>query len=273
MSRRPGQRGRPSSSRKGGGRRSTPRNRPGLGGEQVEGRRAVRELLLAGRRTVREIVLAQDLDPAPLLDDIRQLATEQRVPLREVGRSKLDDLAVTSAPQGVVARAAPLPEVDLERLADGAGGVPFLLAVDGITDPQNLGAVLRTADGAGVTGVVLPRHRNARVTPAVTKAAAGAIEYLPIATVPGIPAALQALSGHGVWCVGLEADASTSVHDLRVATDPIVLVLGGEGRGLSRLVRERCDVLAAVPLRGSLDSLNVSVAAGVACYAIDRQRH
>ena len=215
--------------------------------------------------------MAEDLDPAPLLDDIRQLAGEQRVPIREVGRAKLDELAVTSAPQGVIATAAPLPELDLDALLE-PGGTPFLLAVDGITDPQNLGAVLRTADGAGVTGVVLPRHRNARVTPAVTKAAAGAIEYLPIATVPGIPAALQTLSSKGVWSVGLEADAQTSVHDLRVATDPVVLVLGGEGRGLSRLVRERCDVLASVPLRGSLDSLNVSVAAGVACYAVDRAR-
>jgi len=215
--------------------------------------------------------MARDLDPAPVLDDIRQLAGEQRVAIREVGRAKLDELAVTSAPQGVVATAAALPETDLADLVE-EGRPAFLLAIDGITDPQNLGAVLRTADGAGVTGVVLPRHRNARVTPAVTKAAAGAIEYLPIATVPGIPAALQTLSSKGVWSVGLEADAQTSVHDLRVATDPVVLVLGGEGRGLSRLVRERCDVLASVPLRGSLDSLNVSVAAGVACYAVDRAR-
>ena len=267
---------RPGPARRDVGRRSpSPSPGPrGLGGEQVEGRHAVRELLLAGRRRVRDVWLAEDVDPAPILEDIRQLAAEARVAVKRVSRTQLDHEARSDAPQGVLAHAAPIPEADLERLATGDGdrGTPFLLAVDGITDPQNLGALLRTAECAGATGVVLPRHRVAHVTPTVAKAAAGAIEHLPIALVGGLPSALARLRDLGVWIVGLDGAGDTSVFDLQVASEPLALVLGAEGRGLSRLVRERCDVLAAIPLRGALSSLNVSAAAAVACYEVARRR-
>jgi 23S rRNA (guanosine2251-2'-O)-methyltransferase len=235
-------------------------------------------LLLAGRRRTYEVLLADDLDHADILDDIVDLAGELRVPVRRVSRRQLDDTSHTDAAQGVVARAGELPDAHLDDLchpparADGAPTVPFLLAVDGVTDPGNLGAMLRTAEGAGVTGVLLPRHRSVHVTPTVTKAAAGAVEHVPIALVGGLPTAISELREAGIWVVGLDADAETSLFDLPIATEPVCLVVGAEGAGLSRLVRQRCDVVASIPLRGHLGSLNVSVSAAIACYEIVRRR-
>ncbi|MCU1453711.1 MAG: rRNA methyltransferase, partial [Acidimicrobiales bacterium] len=246
----------------------------GLGGEQVEGRQAVRELLLAGRRKVRELWLAADLDPAPVLDDIRELAAETRVLVQEVGRGKLEAAARTEAPQGVLAFAAPLPEVELEDLLHVRRGAPapFLLCSDGITDPGNLGALLRSAECAGVTGVVLPRHRAVHVTPAVTKAAAGAIEHLPMCLVGGLPTALQQLRKAGVWVLGLDEAADRPLWEMSVGDQPVALVLGAEGSGLSRLVRERCDAVARIPMRGRLASLNVGTAGALACFEVARHR-
>lgn len=251
--------------RAGGGR--------GLGGDQVEGRQAVRELLIAGRRKVREVWLVDDGDDAPILRDIRELAAAERVPVVAVGRGRFAARARCEAPQGVLALAAPLPETDLADLARPVGGrAPFLVALDGVTDPGNLGAVLRSAECAGVTGAVLPRHRAVHVTPAATKAAAGAVEHVPIAVVGGLPAALAGLRRDGLHVVGLDGAADTSLHDLTGADGPVCLVLGAEGRGLSRLVRERCDEVVAIPMAGALGSLNVSAAAALACFEIARQR-
>ena len=231
----------------------------------------MRELLLAQRRRVRELWLLADQDPSELLTDILELADSERVPVREVARAKFFAEARCEALQGVLAKAAPLDETPLEDLATARGRTPpFLVAVDGVTDPGNLGALLRSADGAGVTGIVLPRHRAVHVTPTVTKAAAGAVEHLRFAVVGGLPAALQQLSARGVWVVGLDGDASTGLWDLPAADGPIALVLGAEGSGLSRLVRQRCDELVSIPLSGALGSLNVSVAGALACFEVAR---
>lgn len=239
----------------------------------MEGRQAVRELLLAGRRRAREVVLAADLDPAPIIDDIIDLADERKVTIRQLSRQKFESLTRTDSSQGVMAGAAPLEPVSLEQLtAPRRGAPPFLVLLDGVTDPGNLGAVLRTAECAGVTGVVLPRHRAAHVTPTVTKAAAGAIEHLPMTVVSGLPTAMRALSDGGLWTVGLDAGGETSLYELTTATEPLALVLGAEGAGLSRLVRDRCDTVASIPLGGVLGSLNVSAAAAVACFEIARRR-
>ena len=144
------------------------------------------------------------------------------------------------------------------------------MALDGVTDPGNLGAVLRVAETAGVTGVIVPRHRSARLSPAAVKAAAGAVEHLPVAAVSGVPALLDRAARAGVWSVGLDAEGEADVFALDVADRPLVVVLGAEGRGLSRLARERCDLVAAIPMRGALESLNVATAAAVACHAIAR---
>jgi 23S rRNA (guanosine2251-2'-O)-methyltransferase len=248
--------------------------RGGVGGEQVEGVHAVRELLLAGRRAVHEIWVLADTEKSPALGDIRELAAAERVVVREVGRGKFFAEARCEAPQGVLAKAAPLPESDLDDLASRAtaGAAPFLVAVDGVTDPGNLGALLRSAECAGVTGVVLPRHRAVHVTPTVTKAAAGAVEHLRFSVVGGLPAALSRLREQDVWVIGLDGGAPTGIWDLPAADSPIALVLGAEGRGLSRLVRERCDELVSIPLLGRLESLNVAAAAALACYEVARRR-
>jgi 23S rRNA (guanosine2251-2'-O)-methyltransferase len=280
---RPGSRG-PAASRGGSDRRTTDRDDApqrrragaprGLGGEQVEGRQAVRELLLAGTRRVREVMIASDQDDAVVLEDIAELALDLGVAVRDVSRAKLLAEARTETPQGIIAMAAPLPETELDDLARGAQGgpAPFLLAVDGVTDPGNLGALLRSAECAGVSGVVLPKHRAVHVTPTVTKAAAGAVEYLPMALVGGLPAAITRLQELGVWVVGLDAGGDRGLFDLPVAGEPVCLVLGAEGRGLSRLVRQRCDVVAGIPLLGRLGSLNVSVAGALACFEVARRR-
>jgi 23S rRNA (guanosine2251-2'-O)-methyltransferase len=250
--------------------RRSGRDEPGLGGDQVEGRNAVRELLRAGRRPVSEVLVAP-VKGAPVIDEILDLASAAHVQVRRVGADELEERSRTDSPQGVLALAAPVPAVDV----DDRMGAPdaFLVALDGVTDPRNLGAVLRVAETAGVTGVVLPRHRSARLTPAAVKAAAGAIEHLALATASGVPALLDRASRAGVWSVGLDAGGTADVFALEVADRPLVVVLGAEGSGLGRLTRARCDLVAAIPMRGAIESLNVATAAAVACHAIARRRH
>ncbi|MCB0963754.1 MAG: 23S rRNA (guanosine(2251)-2'-O)-methyltransferase RlmB, partial [Acidimicrobiales bacterium] len=185
-----------------------------------------------------------------------------------------DAAARTDAPQGVLAFAKPLPEASLDDLIARRKGrpAPFLLCSDGITDPGNLGALLRSAECAGVTGVVLPQHRAVHVTPAVTKAAAGAVEHLPMATVGGLPTAIASMREAGVWVVGLDERADTTLWELDMGDAPVALVLGAEGPGLGRLVRERCDQLVSIPMRGRVASLNVGTAGTLACFEIARTR-
>jgi 23S rRNA (guanosine2251-2'-O)-methyltransferase len=234
----------------------------------------VRELLLAGRRPVREVLVSTDHDDAGV-KDIVELARARRVAVTVVSRRVLDGQARTESPQGVLARAAALPEAELDDLALVADGRrPFLVAVDGVTDPGNLGALLRSAEGAGASGIVIPRHRAVHITPTVAKAAAGAIEHLPIAVVGGLPAALERAKQLGCWVIGLDDAADRSLFDLDdFGEQGVVVVLGAEGSGLSRLARARCDLVVAIPMLGHLSSLNVSAAAALACYEIARQRH
>ena len=233
--------------------------------EQVEGKRAVRELLVAGRRTVRDVWIAGEG-----LDEVVELARTAGAKVRFVDDADLARRARTGAPQGVVARADPIAPASLEELlADPAA---FLVALDGVTDPQNLGAVVRSAETAGATGIIVPRHRAAPVSPAAVKAAAGALEYVPVATASGIPAAVTQASRAGVWSIGLDAEGATSVFDLPVADRALMLVLGSEGSGLARLTRDRCDVLARIPLHGRIASLNVAAAAAIACAEVARAR-
>lgn len=245
-----------------------------LGGGQVEGRQAVRELLIAGRRRAYEIWIAGDVDHSEIIDDIRELARASRVPVIEVSRKKLEFTARSEAPQGILAHAAPVPAVPLEELLKRRPGrIPFLVAVDGVTDPGNLGALLRCCEGAGVNGVVLPRHRSVHITPTVTKTSVGAVEYIPIAVAGGLPATLTRMRELGIWVVGLDDAADKSLFEIGdLASEAICLVLGAEGTGLSRLVRERCDLIVSIPMKGRLSSLNVSAAAALATYEVTRHR-
>ena len=234
----------------------------------------MRELLIAGRRKVHEIWISAELEGDAGVDDIVTIAEAQRVQVVHVAKSRLEREARSEAPQGVLAHAAELPEADLGDLLRGDGTTPpFLVAVDGVTDPGNLGAIVRSCDGAGVTGVLLPRHRAVHVTPTVAKAAAGAVEFVPMALVPGLPAVLGQMKDFGIWTVGLDDGADRSLFDLGdLATEPVCLVLGAEGAGLSRLVRDRCDAIASIPMLGGVASLNVSAAAALATYEVARAR-
>lgn len=262
---------------RGGGRPTRPRaNDRALGGEQIEGRQAVRELLVASRRRIREILLADDSERNPITGEILELARAQRVPVRHVSRHEVDEQARSEAPQGVIAFAEPLEEMLLDEVLNSAKQSDeklFLVAVDGVTDPGNLGAILRSCEGAGVDAVILPRHRAVHITPSAAKAAAGAIEYLTMCVVPGLPTAIQQLRDNDVWVVGLDDDADKPIFGLGdLAREHICLVLGAEGPGLSRLVRERCDLVVSIPMRGALSSLNVSAAAALATYEVVRAR-
>jgi 23S rRNA (guanosine2251-2'-O)-methyltransferase len=245
-----------------------------LGGEQVEGRQAVRELLIAQRRKALEVWISSELEGSESVEDIVALAKANRVPVTYAARRKLESEARSEAPQGVLAKAEPLPEADFGTLLRRrAGRVPFLVAIDSVTDPGNLGAIVRSCDGAGVDGVIVPRHRAVHVTPTVAKAAAGAIEHVPIAVVPGLPAALARVKEAGIWVVGLDDAADRSLFELGdLAEEAVCLVLGAEGAGLSRLARERCDLVVSIPMNGRLSSLNVSAAAALATYEVLRHR-
>ena len=233
----------------------------------------MREVLLAGRRRVQEVLISEDAHDSAILAEIVDLAEDRRVELRRLTRRRLDEKALTESHQGVVATAEPVRPVPLEDLLQPLRGEPpFLVALDGVTDPGNLGAVLRTAEVAGATGVVLPRHRAVRLTPAAMKAAAGAVEYLRIALVGGLPAAITQASEAGVWPIGLDGGGRQTIYDVRVAEEPIMLVLGAEGRGLSQLVHRRCEQVVSIPQRGQVQSLNVSAAAAVALYEVRRRR-
>jgi 23S rRNA (guanosine2251-2'-O)-methyltransferase len=240
-----------------------------LGGSIVPGPRATLELLRAKRRRVHSVTIARDRDD-DAIDEIVALAAATGASVRRVDPERLRGEANVDAPQGVLARAdAVLPAPLAPLLADDAA---FLVALDGVTDPHNLGAVLRSAVAAGVTGVVVPRRRSVLLTPAAVKAAAGAVEHARIALVGGVAATLDHASRAGVWTVGLDAAAGSTVDEVTVADRPLVLVVGGEGTGLARLVRERCDVVARIPMPGPVESLNVSVAAAIACFEIARHR-
>jgi len=233
----------------------------------------VRELLLAGRRRVREVWIAEGVGESDLVQEILDLCAESRLPVRNVPRARLDAMATSDSPQGILARAEPIPEEDLDDMCKQQGDVkPFLLAFDGVTDPHNLGSLIRTGECAGITGIVLPRHRAVHITPTVAKASAGAVEHVPMTLVAGLPAALLTCKTAGVWTVGLDMEGDTDIGDLAVADQPVALVFGAEGAGLSRLTKQRCDVLARIPQYGAVASLNVAAAGAIACFEIARRR-
>lgn len=247
-----------------------PERERGLGGDQVEGVNAVRELLRADRRDVKELLISVGRENSPAIEEIIELAREQRVRVREVGATQMEAVARSESPQGVIALASSIEPVEIDALLEDPRA--FIVVLDGVTDPGNLGAVMRTAEQAGATGFVLPKHRSARLTPSAMKAAAGAAEWLPIAQTSGVPSFLERAKRAGVWSVGLDADGDVDVNEIPVADAPLVIVLGAEGSGLSRLTRGRCDLIASIPTFGHLDSLNVSAAAAIACFAVARRR-
>lgn len=228
----------------------------------IPGRRAVAEAVRA-ERSLHEVLVEVDRPG----DELTRAAEAAGVPVARVPRERLDELAGGAAHQGVLARAPGFAYADLAELAGD-----LVVVLDGVHDPQNLGAIARTAEAAGATGIVIPKRRSASVTPAVERAAAGALSWLPVARVPNLARALAELADRGVWSVGLDGGAPRTVWEEPLLNGPVAIVAGAEGRGLSRLVAERCDALAAIPLAGHVGSLNVSVAAAVALFEVARRR-
>lgn len=233
----------------------------------VYGINPVLEALRAGR--VQELRVSGREDGR--MQAILALAAEHSVRVRRVPAPALDRETRGGVHQGVMAVVEAARDYAVDELIRGAAGPPLLVVLDGIEDPHNLGAILRTADAAGVDGVIVQSRRSAALGGAAAKASAGAIAHIRIATVVNIARALDELKAAGVWTVGLTGDAATA-YDAVDLTLPTAVVLGAEGSGLRRLVRERCDVLAAIPMGGHVESLNVSVAAGVTLFEAVRQR-
>jgi 23S rRNA (guanosine2251-2'-O)-methyltransferase len=247
--------------------------RPGPGRMLIEGRRPVLEALRAAR-PVDRILLASGVGRTAVTD-LLDLARQRGVPVETVPRTVMDAEASTAAHQGILAVVAPIEPIDLlELLALPLAGrePPFFLAMDGIEDPHNLGALARSAEAAGCHGVIVPRHRSAPLSAVAVKSSAGALQHLPVAEVPNLPRAIERLRDSGVWCVGLTGDADASLFDLELADEPVCLVVGGEGAGLHRLVREVCDVLVHIPMAGRVESLNASVAGALALFEVRRRR-
>jgi 23S rRNA (guanosine2251-2'-O)-methyltransferase len=205
------------------------------------------------------------------LAEIVQLAGEQGIPVRRANAHELDRFAKGGVHQGVVADVHDHIEFSVEELVAGAAGTPLLVVLDQIEDPHNVGAILRTADAAGADGVIRQSRHAARLDGAAAKASAGAVAHVKIAEVVNVARALESLKAAGVWTVGLTGDAAKRYDEVDF-TLPTALVVGAEGTGLRRLVRERCDWLVSIPMRGHIESLNVSVATGVALYEALRQR-
>lgn len=208
------------------------------------------------------------------LSDVVHLAESQGLGAQRVDGRRLEQLAGVGHHQGVVARCVPSPawtEQELMRRLDTGPQPPLLLVLDGVTDPHNLGACLRTADAAGVLAVVAPRDRAVGLTPTARKVASGAAETTPFVQVTNLARTLEALKERGLWVAGADDAAQRDLHETDLA-GPLVLVVGAEGRGLRRLTRERCDFLLRIPMLGSVESLNVSVATGICLYEALRQR-
>jgi len=241
--------------------------------ELLAGPRAVLEALRAGRRSVRRLVLARQ-ESGDALDSILELARARHLPMEIRPRGELDQLLRGATHQGVVAEVSPFPYAEAEAIvarAVGGDEPAFLVVLDGIQDPQNLGAIVRTAEAAGVHGLVLPRDRAAPVSPAVVRASAGATEHLPIAQVTNLATFLEGLKGQGVWVVGADAEGGQELFRTDLA-GPLALVIGAEGRGLRALTRRRCDLLVRIPSRGRVASLNAAAAAAVCIFEGVRQR-
>jgi 23S rRNA (guanosine2251-2'-O)-methyltransferase len=243
--------------------------------EILYGRQPVRETLRAGRRQVFQLLLAQGIKPSGIVREVISFARMANVPVREVDRRELDKLGGEVNHQGLAAEVSGYPYLDLEAMLDAArqAGEPlFLLLLDHVQDPQNLGSLLRTADAAGVHGVIIPGRRAAGVTPAAVRASAGAAEHVRVARVTNLVRAMEELKTAGLWLAGLEATPEAQLFTQADLSGALGLAVGSEGQGLSRLVREKCDFLIRLPMRGQVESLNAGVAGGIALYEARRQR-
>ncbi|MFD1988797.1 23S rRNA (guanosine(2251)-2'-O)-methyltransferase RlmB [Paenibacillus nicotianae] len=241
--------------------------------EYIAGKHSVTEALRAGR-SINKIWIAEG-SQKNLTQPILTEAKKKGIVVQLVDKRKLDTLVPDVQHQGVIAQAAPYEYAEVEDLLQAAkdkNEAPFLILLDEIEDPHNLGSILRTADCTGVHGVIVPKRRSASITATVSKTSAGAVEYVPVARVTNLGQTIDRLKEQGVWVVGTDVDTKSSLYDTDVFTGPVAVVIGNEGKGMGRLIREKCDVLIKLPMQGQINSLNASVAAGVVMYEVLRRR-
>ena len=237
----------------------------------IEGRNAVIEAYRAGR-PIDKLFILDGCQDGPILT-IKREAKAKQTPVKFVTKERLDQLSETGKHQGVIAYAAAYEYATVEEILDNArqkGEAPFLFLLVNIEDPHNLGAIIRTANLAGAHGVIVPKNRAAGLTAVVAKTSAGALNFTPVARVTNLAKTIEELKKEGIWFVCADM-GGTTMYDLNLK-GPIGLVIGNEGEGVGRLVKEKCDMIASIPMKGDIDSLNASVAAGVLAYEIVRQR-
>ncbi len=240
--------------------------------EYLGGINSVSEALRSDR-TIKRIYLSKD-SRSPRLEEIAAEAKKRQIPCKLLDRTGLDRIYSGSPHQGVVAEVEAYVYADLDEVLAGARSRnedPFLLLLDGIEDPQNLGSIIRTAECAGVHGVIIPRHHSAEITPAVVRASAGAVEHMAVIQETNLVNTIKRLKEEGLWIVGADMDGKTDYFNSTLP-QPTALVIGGEGRGIRRLVRENCDLLVRIPMFGQVNSLNASVSAALLIYEIVRQK-
>ena len=239
----------------------------------IEGRNAISEALKSGRTLDKVFVADGDTDRA--LSRLAALAREAGAAVVQVDRRRLDQMSQTHAHQGIIAQAAAhsyaTVEEILQRAAD-RGEAPLLILCDELSDPHNLGAILRTAECAGAHGVIIPKRRSVGLTAVVAKTSAGAVEHMPVARVANLVSAIEDLKRQGIWVFGTDAAGTTDLYHADFQ-GPTAIVIGSEGFGMSRLVAERCDLLLSIPMKGQINSLNASSAAAVLLYEAVRQRY
>lgn len=238
--------------------------------EFLYGHWPVMEALRAAKRPLEQLLLTEKLEEKGIIAEIVQASQERGLPIRRVPKRIMDDITSESNHQGTALRVGPYPYVDLEQILQTAsqrGEKPFLLVLDLLKDPQNVGALLRVGDAVGIHGVVMQDRRGVGVTPAVVSASSGAVEHLQVAQVTNLVQAMKELKDNDVWMVGLDVGPNIPPLDKTDLNLALGLVLGSEGEGMRRLVRDTCDLLVTLPMRGKVGSLNVATAGSVALYA------
>lgn len=241
--------------------------------EFIAGRNSVVEALKSGR-AINKVLIAKGERNGTVIREIVGLARSRGLVLQEVDAGKLDSIAEGVRHQGVLALVPPVEYAEIEDIftkAEESGESPFMVLLDELEDPHNLGAILRTSDAAGVHGVLIPKRRSCPLSGTVAKTSAGAVEYVPVARIGNIGQTIDQLKKQGMWIVGADMDGEADYYDADLS-GPLVIVVGNEGQGLGRLVKERCDFLVKIPMRGKINSLNASVACSLLLYEVRKQR-
>jgi 23S rRNA (guanosine2251-2'-O)-methyltransferase len=239
--------------------------------ETIEGKNSVIEALKANRN-INKIFISETSRDRQILE-IMELAKKNKIPVQKVNKTKLNNITRTRKHQGIIAMAAAKDYVSLDKIIERKPLTknPVLVMLDGIEDPHNLGAIIRTCDATDVQGVIIPSRRNVGLTGIVSKTSAGAVEHVPVARVTNLSQTIEELKEKGFWIVGCEATAENYLYNVDLVI-PLVLVIGSEGKGISRLVAEKCDMLVKIPMMGEISSLNASVAASICLYEALKQR-